>query len=399
MKRYLIAFILCSFCLVPGEVLAKSNSHNHQSNGGVHHNNINSQSNSGSSSPSQPPGQIGNQPSPQTGSQGTPPPGQIGNQPPPGQIGNQPPPAMNPQGPVVGTHLPPGGTTASGTGTGSGSYPVPYPQPQAVPHQVPQQVPQPTPVATPPMVPPLVTTGTSPGSSGTVPVPTPTPTPTPMMVPNQVPQPTPVATPPMVPPLVTTGTSPGSSGTVPVPTPTPTPTPMMVPNQVPQPTPVATPPMVPAQNVAVVSGQNQTTPSLLPGNVSPVDIGHAAVFQNNHAITKPAQLPGERTHANTPVVLPPQVTHGVITPFLNGESSQLVSKEMLNPNYCLLPTTERTRGSFGGLLNPPIGWTPAEISSSHHVALKGGSGFSDTIMRSIPASHPAHSACLVFLVN
>ncbi|MGP1397057.1 MAG: hypothetical protein ACTS3R_16240 [Inquilinaceae bacterium] len=288
---------------------------------------------------------------------------------------------------------------------------TPTPRPQAIPQPQPMAIPQPQPVAVPPLPPNLTPTAT----------PTPRPQAIPQPQPMAIPQPQPVAVPPLPPNLTPTATPTPRPQAIPQATPSPIPT--ATPNPIPQPVPQLGPPRQP-QSVPTPMPQTagQTPPTsgpaaptqqsgprplapdatsaagaqAIPGGVPWTQIGHAVIFQQPHAAggSDPVGT-AERSAASGPVFIPPQVSHGVATPHATADQPVPPVAAL----YCLLPTGRRDVGSFGALTNPPPGWAFAQPSTSAHVALQGGAGYIDSVQRSLPAIHPAHSVCLVDLVR
>lgn len=237
------------------------------------------------------------------------------------------------QGPVIGVHIGPGGTSTGGTAIAPvlPSYPVP-------PNPVLNTPPQAT-VAVPPQVLPLQQT--------------------PYLVP-----PTPVIN---TPPQATVAVPPQA----------------LPPQRTPQPRPLSVTQPVAAQ---------------LPGSVTSQQIGHAAIFQHAHAAA-PERATRKTDGTDTSgVFLPPQVSHGVITPAVALVADPRIAQPRGVALYCLLPTVGPDGTSFGGLLEPPPGWAPAQTVTSAHVSLQGGANYIDPVLRSLPVNHPPHSACLVDLV-
>lgn len=110
-----------------------------------------------------------------------------------------------------------------------------------------------------------------------------------------------------------------------------------------------------AEPQPVLPPQQTPQTTVVPGGLHWTEIGHASIFQHHHALTPPKQPGPDELGPAEGVYLPPQVTHGVITPPVRRPGDAGSEKKQQSALYCLLPTVRADGRSFGGMLEPPPG--------------------------------------------
>ena len=346
-KLVLVLLVALVIVIPPHQAFGKSNSHTGHNAQTQNHPPVNHPGHHSDAAPAQP-GAPGTGQNPGAG------------QPTSGISGNPGGPGPNPSsGPAIGLHPGPDGPVS--TSPAGASYPTP-PQPTVV---EPPKAPVP-PQALPPQRTPKIVQQT--------------PTAPQIVEPPRAPVP-PQALPPQRTPKIVQQT--------------PTAPQIVEPPRAPVPSQT-----LPEQHTPQLVGKTPVPPAgVIPGGMHWSEIGHASVFQHQHALLPAkAPVPGE-TLSKGAVYLPPQVTHGVITAPAAGSTRDDTPEAASEPAlYCLLPTVRADGSSFGGLLEPPPGWRRAQSATSAHVSLQGGANYIDPVLRSLPASHPPYSVCLVDLV-
>jgi hypothetical protein len=425
-KTYLMAALVAVAMVFacPPDSAAKSNSHSGHNQNAQNHPPSNHPSNHGSADPAHPgmPGTGGN---PGLGSPPT------GGPKPGGGPDTGGGPQVGTIGPTVGLHSGPGNPTPTlplGPGKVSKPHGMQTPQPVLPPQKTPQitqqtpslplgpgKVPKPHGMQTPqPVLPPQQTptitqlTPTAPLGPGKLSKQKGNQTPKPVLPPQQTPQLTQI-----------TPTAPRGPGKVSKPHGVQTPQPVLPPQQQTPQVAQGTTTKVPEPGKKSKQPGNQTTssslgssasklgsaPRGLPGVAAPHHVGHAQIFQHAHATqsgattdqytSSPATVSSDTAAT---VFLPPQVTHGVITPQGGSVSATATAQQPAISSFCLLPTARPDGKIFGGLLEPPPGWQPAQQATTAHVSLQGGANYMDPVLRALPVNHPPHSICLCDLV-